>query len=115
MPRQIVNILGSRFGSLVVVKLTHKRLEGSAVWECKCDCGNTSYRSQRNLRNGKTTSCGCRLWEIRHKRWPLSSRESAIYPWGHAGATPTPQVKSAHDAPKVEKVKFTSVRNIDLL
>lgn len=58
----IRNIIGERFGRLVVVKLsTAKRTDKSqnALWSCRCDCGAISDVRSNNLRNGSTTSCGC--------------------------------------------------------
>ena len=53
------NLTGQRFGKLIAIKPTDERRNGSVVWECKCDCGNTAYVQANNLRSGKTTSCGC--------------------------------------------------------
>jgi hypothetical protein len=33
--------------------------DGHAAWLCKCDCGNFVTVNGRNLREGKTQSCGC--------------------------------------------------------
>ena len=52
------NLIGQRFGRLVVVKkgrLTKYKLQR---WECVCDCGGTSTPTTRSLRAG-TQSCGC--------------------------------------------------------
>lgn len=35
------------------------------MWLCLCDCGNEAVTGQSNLATGNTTSCGCRLAEIR--------------------------------------------------
>lgn len=40
------------------IKLSEPR-NGVDVYECKCDCGNTTYVRKYNLKNGHTTSCGC--------------------------------------------------------
>lgn len=62
MPPKI-DITGQRFGRLVAVKPTDKRnSNGSIVWECRCDCGNTAYMTVSALRyNSKNSplSCGC--------------------------------------------------------
>ena len=34
--------------------------DGRAMWNCLCKCGNTCIVSGRLLREGHTTSCGCR-------------------------------------------------------
>lgn len=53
------NIIGQRFGKLVVVKATTERKHGSVVWECQCDCGNIAYATTEGLRTGDNVSCGC--------------------------------------------------------
>lgn len=60
-PRQtnIKDITGQRFGRLTALKPTEKRYNGSIVWECQCDCGNTVYVSSSKLVTGVKSSCGC--------------------------------------------------------
>ena len=57
--RKPVDITGQRFGKLVAVRPTKERRGHSAVWECKCDCGNTAFVKMHNLTFGYTSSCGC--------------------------------------------------------
>lgn len=53
------DISGQRFGKLVAVKCVSKPGDGLMKWLCKCDCGNTSVVTVRNLNSGHTRSCGC--------------------------------------------------------
>lgn len=53
------NLQGQRFGKLIAITPTEKRLSGSVVWECQCDCGMTTFVSATNLTKGNTQSCGC--------------------------------------------------------
>ena len=54
------DLTGQRFGKLVVVSPIEKRTrQGSRIWECRCDCGCTTYVSAANLKGGSTNSCGC--------------------------------------------------------
>ncbi len=53
-----VDMIGKRFGRLVVVKETEKRGK-EYWWECLCDCGNSSIVVGGALRSGHTQSCGC--------------------------------------------------------
>ena len=55
------DLSGERFGNLVAVRPTSERKSGSVVWECQCDCGNTTLASAQNLRRGDKKSCGCIL------------------------------------------------------
>lgn len=60
MPRRI-DISGKRFRKLVVVRLSDKKRSGRRVWECLCDCGNTTYVDYGSLATGNTGSCGCSI------------------------------------------------------
>ena len=55
---KLIDLTGQKFGRLTVVE-RHGVKDGHAAWLCKCDCGNTTVVNGRNLRNGRTTSCGC--------------------------------------------------------
>lgn len=63
-----MNLVGQRFGRLVVLKEgapipeagSHRRI----AWECQCDCGKTVVRKGRDLRCGYVRSCGCLLREV---------------------------------------------------
>ena len=59
LPRTAGVIAGQRFGKLVAVCPTTQRVGGHVVWECKCDCGKTTFVITNNLKRGNTQSCGC--------------------------------------------------------
>ena len=63
----VVDITGKRFGRLVAIEPTNKRVCGYVIWKCKCDCGNISYVTTRNLLSGNTKSCSCINREITSK------------------------------------------------
>lgn len=54
----IKNREGQRFGRLTVVSL-HSTKNGSAYWNCICDCGTSRVIRANCLRIGNTESCGC--------------------------------------------------------
>lgn len=56
---RVKNISGQRFGRLVAVSPTEKRVSGSVVWKCQCDCGNETEASYNSLVSGNVRSCGC--------------------------------------------------------
>lgn len=58
------SITNLRFGKLIALNPIPERRQGQIVWECRCDCGNTSLVYSCNLRTGKTKSCGC----LRHDK-----------------------------------------------
>lgn len=60
---RLIDLTGKRFGKLLVIKRADnltKRNGGIIVrWECRCDCGNTSFVTSANLIHHGTKSCGC--------------------------------------------------------
>ena len=65
----IINLTGQRFGRLVAIKITPERQGGRVVWECKCDCGETTLVTTEHLRSGHTRSCGCSRRGSGNGRW----------------------------------------------
>lgn len=63
-----INIIGKRFGRLVVVERVENSNQGRTKWLCKCDCGNLKKIIGYDLMNGKTKSCGCIRKEKARKR-----------------------------------------------
>lgn len=53
------DIIGQRFGKLVVLEEIETREEGKVVWKCKCDCGTLHFVRGDLLRSGAVNSCGC--------------------------------------------------------
>ena len=53
------NMLGRRFGRLVVVSKKESRKNGSVIWLCRCDCGNVLMANRITLCSGGVKSCGC--------------------------------------------------------
>lgn len=56
MPAKI-NLIGQRFGKLVVQEETSSRSSGSVVWKCLCDCGKEVEYSTHQLRSEGLISC----------------------------------------------------------
>lgn len=54
----MVDMIGKRFGKLVVVSRA-KSPNKQAAWLCRCECGNETVVLGWNLRSGHTVSCGC--------------------------------------------------------
>lgn len=57
--QKIKNLIGQRFGKLVVVEEDGKHSDNFYYWKCKCDCGNEIIVRGNNLKTGTTQSCGC--------------------------------------------------------
>ncbi len=70
MPRQCATVhehsdadkdlTGKRFGAWTVSGLSRIKDDKYDKWNCVCDCGITREADGNNLRNGRSTSCGCR-------------------------------------------------------
>lgn len=56
---QIIDLVGKRFGRLVVLAMSNIRKGRDITWECSCDCGKRAVVRGCSLRHGITTSCGC--------------------------------------------------------
>ena len=73
------DISGQRFGRLVAEKIVGENEYpcGAKItlWECKCDCGNTTVLPISALTSGNTMSCGC-LHRERVKSIKLSHGEA---------------------------------------
>lgn len=53
------NLIGKRFGRLVVIKDSLKRQSSHVLWECLCDCGKRTFVTSSHLVSGAVRSCGC--------------------------------------------------------
>lgn len=71
MPRRI-DMIGKRFGRLVVTEETQKNKWGNRMFICVCDCGNiTRPIALQELRCNDVVSCGCYskegTWRGKHR------------------------------------------------
>lgn len=55
---RLINLIGQRFASLVVVRREINK-RGRSAWLCQCDCGRTSHVSSNALTRARVRSCGC--------------------------------------------------------
>ena len=57
------NLTGQRYGMLTAVRQTEERKHNCVVWEWRCDCGKSVFRTAQSVRGslsqGATPSCGC--------------------------------------------------------
>lgn len=56
---EVRNLIGERFGKLVVVARHGSDVHGQAVWMAVCDCGETAFVRGSHLTHGLTKSCSC--------------------------------------------------------
>ena len=60
---KVIDETGNIYGYLTVISRNldpEMAKDGRAMWNCRCQCGNIHVVSGKMLRDGKTTSCGCR-------------------------------------------------------
>lgn len=60
---KIKDLRGKQFGKLTVISFAYTK-NGTARWNCACECGNACVVEGTQLRRGKTQSCGCLHKEI---------------------------------------------------
>ena len=56
-----INLVGQRFGRLVVIRSVnpHPSRPRRTLWLCLCDCGSGNTVETFSLKSGNTASCGC--------------------------------------------------------
>lgn len=58
MPKRL-DIVGERYGRLVVLEDLSLNGKGKSLWKCLCDCGSIVNILGGSLRSRRTKSCGC--------------------------------------------------------
>ena len=74
MPK-LIDRTGQRFGRLLVLNEAGRNSLKKVLWQCICDCGNTTVRTSGGLVTGNSISCGCYLKEriTKHGGWKKGS------------------------------------------
>ena len=100
--RKLIDLTGKVFGHLTVVSRADNDKWGGARWLCRCECANFTVVAGKDLRRGKTASCGClRKERAKHRKtntrlyktWGsmktrcLNSRNKAFPNYGGRGIT----------------------------
>jgi hypothetical protein len=98
-----VDLIGQRFGKVVVAEKLGTSKHRTILWNCVCDCGNTIIAQTSDLRKGKIRSCGCshfkdrqtlggkptrlyRIWKNMKKRCYNANNHDFLY-YGARGIT----------------------------
>lgn len=78
--KKTIDLVGIRFGRLVVLEKSAYSNEKQMKWVCLCDCGQRSVVSTGKLRSGATQSCGCLQRDrVREKRTTHSKSNTRLY------------------------------------
>lgn len=58
---KILDLVGKKYGKLLVLKFSHIATNKTSSWECICECGNVIITSGTNLTRSRRPmiSCGC--------------------------------------------------------
>lgn len=61
---KLVDLVGNRYGRLVVLEKAEPDKHSHTRWLCQCDCGNQKIIDGGSLKKGLTKSCGCLKKEL---------------------------------------------------
>ena len=56
--KPIIDLVGSKFGKLLVLAQAGRSKQNKVMWRCLCDCGRYKDCIGNNLKQGTSTSCG---------------------------------------------------------
>lgn len=74
--RKTKNLVGLRFGKLIVLKKSDYTLHNKTIWTCFCVCGNVVDVQAQLLLRGSAKSCGC----LRHYPRTALVKNSTLNP-----------------------------------
>jgi len=98
------DLVGIRFGRLTVIALSDKRAprgkRSVPLWECRCDCGNITYKATDILKNTEVSMCSdCA---------PLYAAKKMRENAGYVGGTQLSRIKKE----KLSSVNTSGVRGV---
>ena len=53
------DLIGKKFGKLIVLELGEKDKHRHTTYKCKCECGRETLARKYSLLDGSTKTCGC--------------------------------------------------------
>lgn len=87
--KPLIELVGQRFGRLIVLGYAGADKGGKAHWRCLCDCGTEKKVASGHLRSGATKSCGCFMREdslrrsTKHGHSPSSGQTAEYRTWNN--------------------------------
>ena len=69
---------GKKYGRLLVLHTASNIGRRETRWVCRCDCGTQTVVRSRNLRHGRTRSCGCLYNEVVRGNFLKTVRQNAF-------------------------------------
>ena len=86
-PHKLIDIVGNKYGRLLVLSRAANNNHGHTMWNCICECGKEVVAVGQGLKSGNNTSCGCsRIKDITGEKFGMltavevvSSKDSAVW------------------------------------
>ncbi len=81
-----MDLVGQKFGRLIVISRTDQDRWGKYRWLCQCSCGGEAITTSYCLKTGHTKSCGCLVKEgsnIRHGHLKKRKTSPTYTAWAH--------------------------------
>ena len=75
---KLIDLTGQKFGKLTVVDRAANRGK-ETMWNCICECGNSTTVGSGCLRSGSTKSCGCNRFNPSHRKTHGQSHSRLYY------------------------------------
>ena len=85
----IKDLIGQKFGRLLVVSRSSNRSKRGVIWKCECECGSIIEVVSPDLTTGNTKSCGCLKADLHSTMNDLSGQR-----FGKLLALDSPYVKN---------------------
>ena len=80
MPGRVRDLTGKKFGLLIVTGDSGERNSQKRIlWDCQCDCGKTTLKSSKQLKDVEHPSCGCMDGRKGHGK----TNDPAYIAWTH--------------------------------
>lgn len=77
--KSIQQLIGQRFGRLVVLEHAGKDKKRNVLWKCKCDCGKETIVRGSGLLCATTKSCGCLVSENGREKIKLAAQANRTH------------------------------------
>lgn|SRR6202142_3165678 len=78
-PSNFDDLIGRRYGRLIVVEYDPATVKGRTYWICRCDCGVVISRRATHLKRGESQSCGCLQKERASVAGKISNRKHGLH------------------------------------
>ena len=75
---KVIDETNNKYGKWTVMSRAENKPDGSAKWNCKCECGTEKVVAANTLREGNSFSCGCAMKDYGKERRNLVSLENTI-------------------------------------